>query len=155
MSRALEIDGEPPIHYDAVISLSISAQTITPETITSALGMEPKTTHRRGDTTRRLPSGRVVPRRPAPENFWTRTLLEFTNPPGDLPAELDKLLDQLEHARTLFDAVRDDGGKVEFFIGYFMRASNTGDNFTAPLLARLAAFGIGLNFDIYDPGERR
>jgi len=53
-------------------------------------------------------------------------------------------------ARDFLDAIRSEGGRAEFFIGYFMRKSNTGDTFEPSLLARLAELGIGLSFDTYD-----
>ena len=140
---AIEIEGKPPIHYDAVVSLRISTQSIEPEAVTVALGLEPETSWHRGDTTRRLGNGRLVPRRAAANHYWVKSLAKFTSPPDDLPLELGKLLDQLESARDFFDAIRSEGGRAEFFIGYFMRKSNTGDTFEPSLLARLAELGIG------------
>jgi hypothetical protein len=146
----IEIEGEPPLHYDARISLRIWAPTIEPQEMTAVLGLRPDATYRKGDT-QRLAHGRVWPARPEPESFWVAGLVSITSPPDDLPRELERQLDYLEQARPFFDLLRAEGGRAHFLVGYFMRKSNTGDTFGAPLLARLAEFGIGLDFDIYDP----
>lgn len=52
--------------------------------------------------------------------------------------------------RTLFHRVRSEGGRVEFFIGWFMEHM-TGEQLDADLLARAGDLSIDLSLNLY-PG---
>lgn len=78
----------------------------------------------------------------------------------DLNYHGDSLTDAVEMGLRFFDQIygaaakiRQDGGSVEFFIGWFFDA-NGGDVLPFPIMRRLADHGIDLSFDIYGPEKR-
>jgi len=75
---------------------------------------------------------------------------------------ISDLVTELSSRRSFFQRVRSDGGKVEFFVGWFFDGKS-GDVFDVDLLAKLADLGVALSLDIYPsstnsdviPGEPR
>lgn len=72
-----------------------------------------------------------------------------------VPHEVEELHETLERFavdfmqyKNLFQAIRRDGGRAEFFIGWYS-TGNTGDTFDSELLKRLGELGVDLAFDVY------
>lgn len=111
---------------------------------------------RAGDP-RVTPKGTVLPgvRR---ESSWATDLTPGASPRSSEDERLEDLLesqlDRLAEYAGALRALRDDGGRAEFFIGLFCDA-NTGLILTPSLMAKAAALGIEFGFDIYPPDPPR
>ncbi|MHA6903609.1 hypothetical protein ACEQ38_23580 [Ralstonia syzygii subsp. celebesensis] len=71
------------------------------------------------------------------------------------PHEAEELHETLERVavglmqyKNVFQAIRRDGGRAEFFIGWYS-TGNTGDTFDSELLKKLGELEIDLAFDVY------
>jgi hypothetical protein len=134
--------------YQYVISLRVEHPSADPADITSALGLTPSRYWRAGEP-RSSPKGRPLKGR-YQESFWTATLAEGRWPEKDLPAAISDVLDQLEGRRDFFHQVRSEGGRAEFFVGWFFDGQS-GDVFGCELLGRMEALKIDLSFALYPP----
>jgi hypothetical protein len=137
--------------YRYAISLRIRHPDADPERFTTQLGMEPSHAWRAGGP-RMTPAGTPLPGVHR-ETYWTSGSLERGGWPGrSLTAALKVLLDELEPQKFLFRSVCAEGGRVEFFIGwYFTR--NSGDVVDAATLKRMGDLGIDLSLDLYPPDQ--
>lgn len=131
-----------------VISVRINHPKWTHADITRLLGCEPDVCRTVGED-RQTPAGRKL-KGTNPETYWGRRL----------NYEGDSLGDAIEIGLRLFDPIpgtvakiRQGGGGVEFFIGWFFDA-NGGDILPSPIMRRLADHGIDLSFDVYGPEVR-
>lgn len=131
-----------------VISVRISHPKWKHGAITELLNCEPDVSRTVGED-RRTRTGQKL-KGTNPETYWGKGL-EY---------EGDSLNDAIETGLRLFDPIpgtvakiRQDGGSVEFFIGWFFDA-NGGDVLSFPIMRRLADHGIDLSFDIYGPEKR-
>lgn len=131
-----------------VISVRINHPKWTHVDITRLLNCEPDVSRTVGEE-RKTPTGQKL-KGTNPETYWGRSL----------NYEGDSLSGAIETGLRLFDPVpgavakiRQDGGNVEFFIGWFFDA-NGGDVLPSPIMRRLADHGIDLSFDIYGPEVR-
>ncbi|GGP17857.1 hypothetical protein GCM10010970_01900 [Silvimonas iriomotensis] len=70
----------------------------------------------------------------------------------DLAETLDRVLNTLIQHEALFTRIREQGGRTEFFIGWYS-TGNTGEIFSSVLLTKLAKLQIDLALDVY--GETR
>ncbi len=66
----------------------------------------------------------------------------------EVTSALERLLDDLLPHREFLHRLRAEGGRAEFFIGWFFDG-NSGDVFDCELLARLADLKIDLSLDMY------
>ncbi len=73
-------------------------------------------------------------------------------PPDKLSADFDKALDKLSTRRAFLHQVRADGGRCEFFVGWFFR-SPSGETLSHLILAKMAGLGIDLSLDNYYDDE--
>ncbi|MBT1539272.1 hypothetical protein B7R78_0019905 [Ralstonia solanacearum] len=71
------------------------------------------------------------------------------------PHEAEELHETLERVavglmqyKNVFQAIRRDGGRAEFFIGWYS-TGNTGDTFDSELLKQIGELEIDLAFDVY------
>lgn len=62
---------------------------------------------------------------------------------------LERILDLLMPHEAFFSQIREEGGRAEFFIGWFCSGKNTGDTFNHRLLGKLARLHIDLALDVY------
>ena len=67
---------------------------------------------------------------------------------GRLGEAIDQLCDGLQSHQHFFRHIRDGGGRVEFYVGWFS-IGNTSDIFTCALMQKLHTLGIDLLLDIY------
>ena len=61
---------------------------------------------------------------------------------------LTRICDDLSIHDKLFQQIRDTGGRIEFFIGWYSDR-NTGELFSSSLLKKLGELQIDLALDIY------
>jgi hypothetical protein len=135
--------------YTYAISLRISHPNIEPLEITNALGLEPVRTWKAG-TPRQTPKGTPL-EGIYRETYWYTRLI----PGGEHPSEgtsledyLDHFAQQLARHRDFFARVREEGGRVELFIGTY-GARNYGFEFSPSLLTAIGVLGLSLSFDVY------
>ncbi|MGO4262530.1 DUF4279 domain-containing protein [Lysobacter sp. TAB13] len=138
--------------YRYRVSLSLSHPDADLRELGEALDVRPARAVRAGDP-RVTPKGTLLPGAYR-ESSWS----------GDLTPEADAQASDDEHLETFLEAqldrlarhsdrlraFRDDGGQARFFIGLFCDA-NTGLVLSPALMAKAAALGIELGFDIYPP----
>jgi hypothetical protein len=121
-----------------------------PAEISASLQLTPSVSWKDGDP-------RVTPKGTPLEglrkgSYWTCKVLKGEWPGKDLTTAISDLVTELSPHKPFFQRVRSDGGKVEFFVGWFF-AGNSGDVFKADLLAALAGLGLDLSLDIYPPDQ--
>ncbi|SEA75069.1 hypothetical protein SAMN05216411_1274 [Nitrosospira multiformis] len=61
---------------------------------------------------------------------------------------LVRVVDDLLQHKEIFRRIREDGGRAEFFIGWFS-SGNTGDTFSHDLLRKMGELKIDLALDVY------
>jgi hypothetical protein len=122
-----------------------------PRKITSTLNLVPSRSWRAGEP-RSTPKGDPLDG-VYQESYWTSgSIIKGKWPKVDLTTAIDKLLDRLTSHRKFFHRLRSDGGRVEFFVGWYFRG-NGGDVFCYDLLARMADLKIDLSLDVYPPDQ--
>jgi hypothetical protein len=84
------------------------------------------------------------------QTYWTATLAEGRWPGKALEDVIGDLLDQLTSRKDFFHRIRSEGGKVEFFVGWFFDGQS-GGVFSCNLLARMAELKIDLSLAVYPP----
>jgi len=133
--------------YRYAVSLRIEHPSIDPAEITSALKLEPFRCWRAGEP-RTTPIGKPLSGNWR-ESYWTSRDIANGEWPGvSLPTALGQVLDRLFAHRGFFHRIRAEGGRTEFFIGWYLEG-NTGDVFGCDLLARMADLKIDFSPDIY------
>ncbi|MGL4968403.1 MAG: DUF4279 domain-containing protein [Inquilinus sp.] len=132
--------------YRYAISLRISHPSIDPAQITAELGEAPSHLQKAGSP-HRTPKGTVLDRI-SPESFWVGFESKGENRTRDLPAGLRALAARLLPHRQFLRSLRDEGGEVEIFVGWFA-AEQGGDVLTHELMSQLADLKIDLLFDLY------
>jgi hypothetical protein len=85
-----------------------------------------------------------------PHIYWTAALAEGRWPGKALEDVISDLLDQLTARKDFFHRIRSEGGKVEFFVGWFFDGGS-GGVFSCDLLARMADLKIDLSLSVYPP----
>jgi len=131
-----------------VISIRINHPSWPVDKITSLMKCAPEIGRSVGEE-RRTPTGIKLDGK-NPETHWIKSL----DYEGDsLPRAIEKAILEFGSQSTAGREIRESGGNVEFFIGWFFK-KNGGDILPAELLGRLAGLGIDLSFDIYGPEVR-
>lgn len=126
------------------LSLRVFSRSIDPSEISARLNLSPKWYNRAGEA-RRTPKGKVV------GGLYDLNYCSFVldaNGDSDLHEVVSRNVGLFAEHKDLFGRVRGDGGRVEFFIGWFS-PGNTGDLFDFELLGRLSELKIDLAFDVY------
>lgn len=136
------------IPYSHVLSLRIWHPTLTPTEISASLDLAPKASGVKGQP-RTTPKGRELPPPVHTTNFWAADLGQSTG--KSLADGLADALDQLNPYAAFLQSVTTTGGKAEIFVGWFFDG-NSGDQFSAQLLGKMANLGLALSLDIY-PSE--
>ena len=62
---------------------------------------------------------------------------------------IERVVDELVQHKELLQRITNDGGEIEFFIGWFTKG-NSGEIFKQSLLQKLSTLGIDLAFDVYN-----
>lgn len=134
----LEVGGLPD---ECGVSLSIYGEDLEPDEITLLLGVVPTSSHRRGDV--RGPRGW-----PARMGAW---FLECRGKPPNGPNELTKaVLDQVPGDPERWKSIK-ERFDIQMRYGVHLSGWNKGFDLSRELVARVAAIGATLSFDLY-PG---
>jgi len=94
---------------------------------------------------RRSPKGKVLGGE-RQETYWSHALP--SGPDTGLADCLETFTQRLEPYAEYLKEIRADGGRIEYFIGWFS-GPNSGELLSHQLLVKLSALGIDLAFDIY------
>lgn len=134
------------------IRLRLRHPKMDPDSISSALEMQPSHTSKAGQQ-RMTPEGKLL-RGVYRETRWSTLFAEGGG--FDLVETLTSHLTELEKRKTFLAELYSTGGHIEIDIAWFTGEKNTGQIFDWELLKRLAALKIDLGFDVYggpDPGQ--
>jgi len=126
------------------ISLRIFSESIDPFDVSKRLHLTPKWINKKGEQ-RKTPRGRIV------DGVYEVNYCSFelaVDNGLELHEEIKRHIDALSIYKDVFEMIRADGGRVEFFVGWFS-SGNTGDLFKFDLLYELSQMQIDLAFDIY------
>jgi hypothetical protein len=111
--------------------------------------MEPKWTHQIGEP-RITPDGELLGG-VYDCNYCSFSLWRQNDENVDtevLESVLSKMTDRLIVHKDMFLRIKNGGGSVEFFVGWFA-GSNNGAIFNAALLKRMGELGLDLSLDVY------
>jgi hypothetical protein len=133
--------------YSYSISLRLWHPTIGPEEITAALNIQPGRSWVAW-APRTTASGRPM-RGINADNFWTVRLCDDVFETPDLRSALKSQLSRLSIHKQFFNSFVESGGGAEFFIGWVLEQTNSGDVLDHALFTLLADLKIDLSFDIY------
>ena len=127
-------------------ALRVFSERLTPEELVAALGIEADDSARMGEPIGRRPGSRSVRRTNA---IFVRSGLAGATPLED---HLAALVGKLERVAP---AVRALAGRasVDLFCGFSSGNGQGGFTLGPELLARLAALGLEVSFDLYPPGD--
>jgi hypothetical protein len=135
-----------PYRYD--ISLRVRHPSMDPAEISAALKLEPIRMWRAGDP-RKTPKNTPL-EGTWHDTCWTADVFKGECPNRTLAAALSEQVNRFSHHKSFFVKIRDERGRVEFYVGWFIDG-NRGDEFDAALLAKLSELGVDLSLDIYPP----
>jgi hypothetical protein len=136
--------------YQYKVSLRIRHPYREPADITSALGLNPSRCWRAGEP-RSTPKGSPLEGNYS-ESYWTARLAEGRWPETALTVVIGDLLQQLGAHKNFFHEIRSEGGRIEFFVGWFFDRQS-GGVFSSDLLAQMADLKIDLSLDVYPPNR--
>src|SRR5215471_419843 len=111
-----EDDDEPRTHYHYRVRLRVFHPSIAPEKITEAFEIEPSHSWKAGDA-RRTPVGTPLSGIYR-ETYWTACVVAGRWPEL-LNAAVHDALGRLARHRSFLHQIRAEGGRAEFFIGWF------------------------------------
>ncbi len=131
-----------------VISIRINHPSWSLDKITSVMKCAPDIGRSVGEE-RKTPKGKKL-NGTNPETHWIKSV-NYTG--ESLPDAIKGALSEFGAQPAVSREIRQSGGGVEFFIGWFFENIG-GDVLPAELLGQLAELGIDLSFDIYGPEGR-
>lgn len=130
----------------AVAALRIVGDDLSPDEVSTLLGVSPTRSFARGDELRH----RRVPTRVAKFGLWTLEAPETQ--PADIDTQVNKLLQPLTQEFEVWHGLAERFG-VDLFCGWFMRYGNEGLSIAPGTLKALADRHVVLDLDIYS-GDR-
>lgn len=130
--------------YRYKVSLRIWHPTAHPDRFTEALGMTPDGIDVAGQP--RVRKGRVMPIVPK-MSYWYRDLGH--GPERNVADFLHKRAYALSAHGAFFRALSEEGGKAEFFVGFFAEDLNCGFDLSPALHRQCADLSLWLAFDVY------
>ena len=145
-----EVDGcAERTHYHFSISLRVRHPNVDPMNITEHLGIQPTHFGKAGEG-RRTPRGSILSGVNR-ESYWTARVSSGRWPLEISSAICDVLNGLLPH-RSYLHTIRNGGGNIELFIGWFFE-NQSGDVLNYKCLALAGDLKIDLSFDIYPPDQ--
>lgn len=126
------------------VSLRITSPSMSADQIISSVGMPASRSWSKGDLRMTPKGGQLEGTRD--NSYATFTL--FQKQRLLLSDVLAKCEAQLADRVALFNAIQNDGGTTELFVGWFLERSG-GDTLSSGLLAALGSLGLALSLDIY------
>ncbi|TXI49276.1 MAG: DUF4279 domain-containing protein [Lysobacter sp.] len=130
--------------YRYTVSLRIWHPTAHPDRFTEALRLTPDAVDIAGQP--RMRKGRVMPI-VAKTSYWCCGLGH--DPALDVAAFLHERARALSPHRAVFDAIAEEGGWAEFFVGFFAEDFNCGFDLSPELQRVCAELHLSLGFDVY------
>ncbi|NGO51922.1 DUF4279 domain-containing protein [Allomesorhizobium camelthorni] len=128
------------------VSLRLIHPSMDPDEITTALQMEPKRAWKAGEP-RTTPKGTPIAG-VFRQTYWYANVCEGRMPPQELAEELDQVLDGLIPYQAFLTRLREEGGRSEFFVGFYL-GDQAGETYPSTMLAKMAALGLDLSLDNY------
>lgn len=132
-------------HYRLVASMHVRHPSVSPDEVSSSLGLEPKRVRRRGQQ-KCSPAGKLL-NGTYTENYWTADLEILAG--HDTSDFLNDLMDRrIGHAIDFTRRLDDTGGATSILVGLY---ADGGCDFEIPAatLRRLGDAGITVRFDFY------
>lgn len=126
------------------VSLRLFTKTVEPDEICALLGLGAKWKNKIGEP-------RVNPKGTPIGGFYESSYCSFRLVQIDgerLHDMLNRVAENLAKHKQLFHRIRDEGGRTEFFVGWYS-PGNTGDTFSHGLLEKFADLKIDLALDVY------
>ncbi|AXW63938.1 hypothetical protein CJO94_19310 (plasmid) [Ralstonia solanacearum] len=130
--------------FKYAVSLRFFSKTFDLDDVCSQLNLSPKWLNKIGEP-RINPKG--TPLGGVYDCSYCSVILE-PHEAEELHETLERVAVGLMQYKDLFQAIRRDGGRAEFFIGWYS-TGNTGDTFDSGLLKKLGELEIDLAFDVY------
>jgi hypothetical protein len=115
------------------MSLRLSHPTITPDEITSELGIKPR--HVRSKSRGGF--------------YWCSE--QESGEDEEFITVIDKFLDLLTPHGAFLRSYKSTGGTIELFVGWFPFQRSGGATLLADCLAEMGALGVDLSLDVYAP----
>ncbi|MDR3157488.1 MAG: DUF4279 domain-containing protein [Zoogloeaceae bacterium] len=118
--------------------------TVAPTEIAAKLEMNPEYIHKMGER-RTTPDGMFL------EGIYDENYCTFSldrKGEEELNEMLARIIIELLPHKNLFHRIRSEGGRAEFFIGWFS-TGNTGDTLGHDMLKKMGDLGIDLALDVY------
>jgi hypothetical protein len=134
----------------SVFSLRVFHPSIDPEEISEGFGLAPRHSRRAGEE-RKTPKGQSLSGT-YNTSYWMTELTGDESGRGDLTTALRDIANRLRAYEFFVKKIRDEGGRVEIFIGWLLEG-NDGFVLDNALMARFAELGIDLSFDVYPPQD--
>lgn len=126
------------------VSLRVFSKSVEPTEIAAQLGLTPKWKHKIGEQ-RTTPKGVLL------DGFYDFSYCSFSlirRDEEELHEVLSRTADELLPHKDLFCRIRAEGGRTEFFVGWYS-TGNTGDDLSCNLLGKLGELQIDLAIDVY------
>ncbi|MBW8852236.1 MAG: hypothetical protein JF600_15790 [Xanthomonadales bacterium] len=130
--------------YRYTVSLRIRHPHAHPDRFTAALGLPPDGVDVVGQP--RVRRGRTLPAI-AKTAYWYHVMGH--DPALDVAAFLAARVRDLSPHRALFEAIAAEGGRAEFFIGFFPEAFDCGFDLSPALQRACGDLHLSLGFDVY------
>ncbi|QCX47907.1 DUF4279 domain-containing protein [Ralstonia pseudosolanacearum] len=130
--------------FKYAVSLRFFSKTVDLADVCSQLNLSPKWLNKMGEL-------RVSPKGTPLGGVYDCSYCSVSLEPHEaeeLHETLERVAVGLVQYKNVFQAIKRDGGRAEFFIGWYS-TGNTGDTFDCELLKRLGELEIDLAFDVY------
>lgn len=131
---------------DAIVTLRIFGDSLVPDELTALIGVEPTRAHAKGDR-HTGKDGREYARRRI--GMWQLRAPEASE---SFESRVFDLLSHLPSPGSVWEAINQQF-ESDLSVGYFMERTNEELLVTAKVVNALAARGIALYLDIYDPAK--
>lgn len=132
------------------VSLRVFSKSVDLTKITAQLGLEPKWKRKIGER-------RTTPKGTPLDGVYDFSYCSFSltrRGEEELHEMLNRTADELLPHKDIFCRIRAEGGRTEFFVGWYS-TGNTGDEFNCILLGKLGELQIDLAIDVYgNSGDR-
>jgi hypothetical protein len=137
-------------HYHYRISLRIWHPDMDPQSITDAVGINPKISWKSGNK-RTTPNGKNLPGFNK-TTYWVANIASGKFPENGIENSINSVLNNMIFYRCFFHKIRSEGGRVELFCGWFFE-KQSGSVFPYSTLTLAGDLQIDLALDIYPPTQ--
>lgn len=131
----------------SVVTLRVTGDSLEPELVAQALGHEPSSAQKRGET---LVGKKTGVSRVARFGMWR--IEAAAREPGDFDAQIEEILSKLTPDLGVWRLITSTY-TTDLFCGLFLNRSNEGINLSPTSLAALGSRGIEFGLDIYSGAD--